>query len=200
VAAQKLLDEGQEDKIRDRMDSVVRAFDPCISCSVHMAEVEKAPKENWKQKFEKVKGKEAPVFIGIGNPEQSDDGAGIKLALQLKDRGVHDVWVESELRETDISLNYKTDCPFIFLDAIDFKQEPGEITLLPLQYALNNASLSHKFLPFISTLKDYQMLKNSFILGIQPETIIKGRSLSEPVHKALADILVYITNSPQSGH
>jgi len=35
IAAQSLLDQGQEDAIQRRLDMLVRAYDPCISCSVH---------------------------------------------------------------------------------------------------------------------------------------------------------------------
>ena len=80
IAAQQLLDEDREDEIRDRMDIIVRAFDPCISCSAHMAEVNHAPSEDWKSKLDTLRENQEPFFIGVGRKENSDDALGIELA------------------------------------------------------------------------------------------------------------------------
>ena len=80
IAAQKLCGERRENEIENRLNLVVRAFDPCISCSAHMAEVKHAPRDSWKETFDKIKSEGNPVFIGIGNPDRSDDALGIQLA------------------------------------------------------------------------------------------------------------------------
>ncbi len=194
IAAQKLLDDGQEDEIRDRLDLVVRAFDPCISCSAHLADVKKAPQENWKEKFAKIKSERTPVFVGVGNPTRSDDALGIDLAQSLRDEGVNHVWLETELKEKALPFGNQNNHPMIFLDAIDFQEEPGRIILLPLEFVFRKVSLSHRFAPFIHAFQNNQQLKNAYILGIQPESVKEGRSISPAVRGALNKILEYLKN------
>jgi len=192
IAAQKLLNEGQEDKIRDRIDLVVRAFDPCISCSVHMADVKKAPKEDWKTKLNEIKKKSTPIFVGVGKHDRSDDEAGIELALELRKHGVSDVWLESEIIEREAPWKNALHHPIIFLDAVNFREKPGKVTLLPLHHVFSNSALSHRLLPFVSDQMNYMQLKNSFVLGIQPESVKKGQKISGSVRKALTQVLEQI--------
>lgn len=192
IAAQTFLDRGKEDKIRDRMDLVVRAFDPCISCSAHMAEVKKAPREGWRKKLEKIQESYSPLFIGVGNLDFSDDGAGIALALRLRSQGAADVFLEEEIEVKESLWQNRDNRPLVFLDAVDFGEKPGKVTLIPLDYVIHNAALSHKFLPFLKPTMSNAQLKNSFVLGLQPESIKKGRKLSHPVRMALEKILEVI--------
>ncbi len=193
IAAQKLLDEGKEDEIRDRMDLVVRAFDPCISCSAHLAQVRKAPQENWTAKLDEIHAEGAPIFVGIGNQDRSDDALGVDLALKLRDRGIKNVWLETELREKDLSIhNFKN--PLVFLDAIDFHEKPGKITLIPLEYVFRQAPLSHRFSPFIQFFQDVEQLKNAYVLGIQPDTVKEGREISPAVRSAMDKVIKRLRN------
>jgi len=189
IAAQKLLEKGKEDAIRDRMDLIVRAFDPCISCSAHMAKVKKAPEEDWKARLEEIKEKGSPIFIGVGNQNLSDDGAGIVLALEMRRKKVKDVLLETEIEEKESLCKNGDFRSLIFLDALDFKEKPGKVTLIPLVYVIQNAALSHRFLPFMRGRMSYKQLKNSFVIGIQPESIEEGRKISRPVHQAMEKVL-----------
>ena len=192
IAAQKLLYRGDEDKIRDRMDLVVRAFDPCISCSAHMAEIKKAPAENWKTKLAEIKKKGSPIFVGIGKRNRSDDGVGIELALELRKHGAGDVWLESEIEEKETLWKNGLHRPLVFFDAVDFREKPGKVTLLPLHYIFSNSALSHRLLPFISGKIKYDYLKNSYVLGIQPESIEEGKKISRPVRQSIVKVLDHI--------
>lgn len=186
IAAQKLLDRGnKEDQIRDRMELVVRAFDPCISCSAHMAEVKKAPSDDWKKKLKRIMEQSSPVFIGVGKADRSDDGVGIRLARELRKRVNADVFLESEIEENEILWNDNDDRPLIFLDAVDFNEKTGKIILLSMNHVLNNVALSHKFLPNVSGLMSHKQLKKAYMLGIQPQSIGNGGELSAPVRKAM---------------
>jgi hydrogenase maturation protease len=174
------------------MDLVVRAFDPCISCSVHMAEVRRAPGDDWKQKLANLKRTE-PVFIGVGTEGRADDRAGLDLALELRKAGVKEVYLESELEE-DYILESKAQRPFIFLDVVEMGKEPGQIALLPLQHVFWNSILSHRLLPAVSNRLSYEQVKNSYILGIQPESIGEGSKISPSVREAIEKILGEISN------
>lgn len=187
IAAQKFLYRGEEDKIRDRMELVVRAYDPCISCSAHMAKINKAPKEDWKTKLDEIQKEASPIFIGVGKRNRSDDGAGLELALELKRNGVRDVWLESEMEERQSSWANGLR-PVVFLDAVDFKEKPGKVTFFPLHHVFSDSVLSHRLLPFISNQINNMQIRNSFVLGIQPESIEKGQKISGPVREALTEV------------
>jgi len=194
IAAQKLLDDGKEEEIRDRLDLVVRAFDPCISCSAHLAKVKHAPRENWKEKLDKIRTKKIPVFVGVGNPSRSDDALGIDLARKMKDKGINNVWVETESNLNEIPISNQKGHHVIFLDAVDFQEAPGKITLLPLEFVFRNVSLSHRIAPFIQALMNNDQLKDAFILGIQPESVEEGEDISPAVREAMDEILEYFEN------
>ncbi|MDH4270837.1 MAG: nickel-dependent hydrogenase large subunit [Candidatus Aminicenantes bacterium] len=187
IAAQKLLDDGQENKIRDRMDLVVRAFDPCISCSVHMAEVKRAPSDRWKKELAALR-EAGPVFVGVGQKDRSDDGAGLELASRMKELGVKDVYLEAEIEEDHI-LEGLAGRPLVFIDAININERPGKIVMLPLQQLFWNAVLSHRLLPSLTNRLACDQVKNAYVLGIQPESIVEGGQLSKPVRLALRKIL-----------
>jgi len=192
ISTQKLLDEGQEDKIAFMLELVVRAFDPCISCSVHMAEVKQAPKDSWKTSLSAILNEEPPVYIGLGQRNNSDDAAGLELALKLDKTGRNTVFVEPDRDKLESLKKVSYGRPLIFCDAVDFKAKPGKITLLPLKHILNSTSLSHKFLPFIKPQTQLQQLKNSYILGIQPKSIASGSHISPQVQIAIERVIKHL--------
>ncbi len=192
IAAQKLCDEGKKDEIEARMNLVVRAFDPCISCSAHLAKVEYAPEEGWKETYEKIRREGFPVYIGVGNPFRSDDAFGIELAKKMREKGIGPVWLEGELGQKDLSVQDREKQFFIFLDAVDFHEKPGKITLFPLEFVFQNLSLSHRFVPFIEAIKADGQIKNAYVLGIQPESVGEGMEMSSAVHEAIGKILEHM--------
>ncbi len=187
LAAQKMLDEGKEDSIRDRMELVVRAFDPCVSCSVHMAEVKRAPRHHWKKKLAALQAAD-PVFIGVGREDRSDDRVGLELAAGMKELGIKDVYLETEIEEDHI-LEGLAGRPLFFIDAINMGERPGKIIVLPLQQLFWNAVLSHRLLPSLTNRLTGEQIKSAYILGIQPESTAEGSRLSGPVRKSLETIL-----------
>ncbi len=193
ISAQKLLDEGREEEIRDRMDLVVRAFDPCISCSAHLAKVEHAPQDDWITKLDQIQDEGIPIYVGVGNQDRSDDALGLDLARELRDQGIENVWLESELRDKDLPLR-NSHGPLVFLDAIDFHDEPGKITFIPLEYVFQQVSLSHRFAPFIHVLKNNKQSRNAYVLGIQPDTVEVGRRISPAVRSAMDKIIKHLRN------
>ncbi len=194
LAAQELLNRGDEERIKESMELIVRAFDPCISCSVHMAEVKSAPRENWKIKLKEISEKGKPLFVGIGNLNHADDCAGAQIVLELKKAGFRDAYLDSEIEDKEKLWATEQKRPIIFLDALDFREKPGKITLLPLHYVVQNSTLSHRVLPLISSFVGYKELKKSFLLGIQPGSIQEGGRISPPVRLAIKKVFNYIVN------
>lgn len=195
LASQNLLQAGQETKIGERIEWVIRSYDPCISCSVHMVQVKTAAEDDWKEKLNDLKKDGSPVFVGIGSLDHSDDGVGLALARELRRQGVRDVWLQSELEgRENLMAGFSPDRPLIFLDALDFGQKPGRITLLPLEHVFWNSTLSHRLAAFASCLISPEHLKNAFLLGVQPEIIEEGKQMSFSVRKAIFNILEGIKN------
>jgi sulfhydrogenase subunit alpha len=192
IAAQTLLKKGEEDKIRDRMDLVIRAFDPCISCSAHMIQVKQAPADDWKNRLRSLASGEGPTFIGLGRDDRSDDAAGLELAKRLKERGRTDVWLADELSRDFVPGERSR--PVVFLDAVDFGETPGKICLMPLRQVLWNASLSHRLAGLTGTPLDAARLLDAHVLGIQPASVAEGGTMSGPVREALAGILEILDN------
>lgn len=193
IAAQQILENGQEEEIRDRMDLIIRAFDPCVSCSVHAVQVRRAPDDEWKKKLKELRNAGRLILVGLGSEQHSDDGVGLSLARRLKNSGPGEVWLETEL-EDQPAVPAGHDQTVVFLDALDFGAAPGKITLLSLQQATWNSVLSHKLLPLVGRLFDPATLNNAFILGIQPETVSEGGRISEPVTDAMEKILEHWTH------
>jgi len=194
TAAQKLLDSGQEDEIKQRMEIVVRAFDPCISCSAHMAKVTHAQPGSWKNKLKEITENSIPVYIGAGKPDHSDDGSGLEIAQKLRRLGFKDVWLESEIIRSDKLKKYPRQNTLIFFDAVDFNEKPGKITVLPLEFILSQSSVSHKFMPFLSSIQDISLQKDTYVVGIQPDSVAPGNKLSPSVQKAVKEIINYLRN------
>lgn len=104
------------------------------------------------------------MFVGLGKREYSDDAVGIELALRLKEKGVRDVYLNSEAAEIESSNGDNTGRPIIFLDALNFGTEPGKITLMPLQTVFWNSTLSHRLSAFISGKISPKRLEKSYLL------------------------------------
>lgn len=193
IAAQALLDRGEEEKIRDRLDILVRAYDPCISCSVHLAEVRVAEDTDWEKRLDEIKSHTSPLFIGVGNIAQGDDGAGPALITKLKELGFKAFCI-SELNTQNSKDILTTDQPIIFVDALDAGKKPGSISLIPLLSVLYSSSLSHRFTPFIQNDFSYSQLKKSYVLGIQPRSITEQDHLSPEVSQALQRLITILKN------
>ena len=134
------------------------------------------------------------MYIGVGHSSQADDAAGIKLAEAMKEQGVSDVWLESEIEAQD-GLEIETENrPLILLDVVDLQEAPGKVTLLPLQIVLQNSTLSHKILPVVSEVLNYSQMRNAYLLGIQAESLEQGRDVSPAVQSAMDQILKQLTN------
>ncbi|MCJ7679335.1 MAG: hydrogenase maturation protease, partial [Candidatus Aminicenantes bacterium] len=194
IAAQKLMDEGKEEMIRDRMDIVVRAFDPCISCSAHSVEVERVPETAWKDRLWELSAENAPFYVGVGTEDRSDDRAGLEMAAQLKKMGIKHVYTEEDL---DSIRHIQEQRPIIFLDAVNMGESPGKITLIPVEYVLRNVTNCHKFTPFIVGALNGSQIKNSFVLGIQPETTDFGTEMSSSVKEAVQKVVSAIKNEEE---
>jgi hydrogenase maturation protease len=74
------------------------------------------------------------AFLGIGNTDRADDGAGVVLARLLMQRGVKNVFEDGPTPERLIprlrDQEYDT---IVFLDAVEAGSEPGSAVILDAQ-------------------------------------------------------------------
>ncbi len=187
LAAQKLLEQGKEDLIKDRLELIVRAFDPCISCSTHIVEIKKMDGTLWEDKLKQFKATN-PVIIGLGNLSYGDDKAGLVIVQELKAEGLADIYSEEEVVENETFWTEVEGRPILFVDALNFGAEPGRITLVPLTQLLWNSSLTHRLMPTLLSWLSPETIKKAYLLGIQPLSIQNG-SLSQPVAQAIEKVV-----------
>ena len=187
LAAQKLLEQGQEELIKDRLELIVRAFDPCISCSAHLVEVRKVEEGSWEKKLEEIKGAK-PVIIGLGTFSNGDDVAGLATVEKLKEIQGNDAYLEEEVIDNETFWATVEGRPLIFIDALNFGASPGKVALIPLMQLLWNSSLSHRLMPTLLSWLSPETIKKSYFLGIQPLSL-ENNSLSQPVAEVIEKII-----------
>ncbi|MCX7975111.1 MAG: nickel-dependent hydrogenase large subunit [Candidatus Aminicenantes bacterium] len=187
LAAQKLLEQGKEELIKDRLELIVRAFDPCVSCSAHLVEVRKIEENDWPKKLEQIRATN-PIIIGLGSLGHGDDEAGLLVVTHLKRNGYVEAYWEEEVIDDETFWTKAEDHPIIFVDVLNFGAEAGKVTLIPLNHLLWNTSLTHRLMPTLLAWLTPEMIKKSYFLGIQPASL-KANHLSSPVFEAIKKIV-----------
>jgi hydrogenase maturation protease len=118
---------------------------------------------------------ETTAFVGVGNPDRRDDGAGIALVKLLEAEGIGSVFTAGTsperllpaLREGGFSV-------IVFCDAVDAGLEPGSVILMEARdiIARYPQVSTHKIsLGTVAGLLRGENGPEVYLLGIQPETI-----------------------------
>lgn len=123
------------------------------------------------------------VAVGLGNPQRGDDGVGITLIDQLKNRVKGEYFSEQDddLAELIIKISEKSVRLVLFVDAVDFGGVPGEARLFETEDVLNLEISSHKIplRTIMALLEGYG--KWCYLLGIQPARLDRSSSISGQV-------------------
>jgi len=134
-------------------------------------------------------------LIGLGNVDQGDDGLGVRLAERLLDMGVPHVVVAGPSPERYIgSANEGVDS-LVFVDAVEFGGTPGSVVLLDCEEmtARFPQISTHKIsVGLLAKLVESSGKTKAWLLGVQPETIKQGQTLTPVVERtldALCDLL-----------
>jgi hydrogenase maturation protease len=146
------------------------------------------------------------AFIGVGNTDRADDGAGVALARLLQEAGVCHVFeggLQPERLLPSISDgNYDA---VLFIDAVDAGEEAGSIVLMhaPDIKARFPQVSTHKI--SLGVLAGIIMNNNGpdvYLLGIQPETIALNpeAGLSTAVDKTVNFLVKRITEAVSGPH
>ena len=134
------------------------------------------------------------LFVGIGNPLKSDDGAGVYISSKIK-KSDHisslnvEVSIENYIGKI-ISLNPDI---LILIDCMEMKSPPGTFKLLPVKMVKDLTFNTHNI--SLSRLSEFFNMP-SFVLGIQPEKVDFGENISYIV-KDVADKLIQLINKQE---
>ncbi|MFH0919782.1 MAG: hydrogenase maturation protease [Fibrobacterota bacterium] len=138
------------------------------------------------------------AFLGIGNPDRGDDGAGMALAHRLESNGVAPVFYGNTFPEQKVPV--LRDNGFenvIFLDAVDAGIEPGAAVLLDaaaLQQRYPQISTHTLSLGTLARLISDNNACQVWLLGIQSASIALGpQSLSPRVGQTVQRLAELIT-------
>jgi hydrogenase maturation protease HycI len=140
-----------------------------------------------------LKGANRVAIVGIGSEMRGDDAAGIEivrgLGQKLKSSKV--LLVEGGVAPENFTSHIRRFKPshVIFIDATDFKAEPGEVILAESD-AITGQSISTHTLP-LSMLASYlreQTGAKIVLLGIQPARAQMGAQMSEQIKNTVEKV------------
>lgn len=153
-----------------------------------------------KELFGRLKGKRFGI-VGIGNVVRGDDGAGCLLVERLQGRldvplvdcgevpENYGGWVERRGLEA-----------VVYVDAVDFGGEPGEVRIIPLAKLMESATNTHNLsLHYVIRFLEEEWDGDAILVGIQPITWKFGDPLCAEVADGvarLAGILLEIGRAP----
>ena len=133
------------------------------------------------------------LFVGVGNVLKSDDGVGVSISRQINDRpDISALTVEVSIENYIGKINSMHPGTLVILDCMELGASPGTCRLIDIEdvqdltFNTHNISLGrlHDFFPY-----------PTYVLGIQPHTIVFGDKLSAPVLKTAQRIVRRINTS-----
>jgi len=144
----------------------------------------------------RLKGKRFGL-IGVGNSFRMDDGAGPRLIELLAGKVSFPLVDASEVPENYSSWIIKKALDVvIFVDAVGFDGEPGEVRFIPIDDLMVSASSTHRLsLHFMIKYMKQQWSGEAILIGIQPARTDLENELSPAVGesvKRLAKIFIEI--------
>lgn len=132
------------------------------------------------------------VVVGIGNDLRGDDGAGLLVAREIAARTGQPLVNAGEVPENYLgTIRALSPSRVLLCDAVSFGGRPGETVLIHAGgdgggFADRSEASTHR--PTLSLLARYiesEIGAEVWLLGIQPESIACGSSLSESVRTGI---------------
>ncbi len=146
----------------------------------------------------RLKGKRFGV-VGIGNVIKGDDGAGCavieglegKIDLPIVDCAEvpenYGGWVERKNLES-----------VVYIDAIDFGGEPGEVKIVSLEKMMMSASSTHTLsLHYMILFLKNEWKGDPIMVGIQPESMELDDGLSDKVKRGVDELVAILIDAAQ---
>lgn len=140
-------------------------------------------------------------IIGVGNPLRKDDGIGIVLLHHMKNAAKLNPDSLSFIDGGTGGMNVLHVCNkfdvVVFLDAVDFKANPGETRFFSIDNIKSNKQVSsvsthHEDLFQIIRIgqKIGECPNKVFVFGVQPADIGFGEGLTEQINGKIEDIIL----------
>ncbi|MCX6333309.1 MAG: hydrogenase maturation protease [Bacteroidia bacterium] len=132
------------------------------------------------------------LFVGIGNLLKSDDGVGVYISRNLRNReGISVLTVEVSIENYIGKINSLNPDYLVLIDCMDLKSKAGTYKLLDVNQVQDLTFNTHNI--SLKRLKEFFIMP-VFILGIQPEKVDFGENLSYLV-KGNADSIIKLINN-----
>jgi hydrogenase maturation protease len=137
------------------------------------------------------------LFVGIGNLLKKDDGVGVYISKKIKDKGaISTLTVEASIENYIGKINSLNPDILILIDCLEMKAVAGTFKLMTLSQIQDLTFNTHNI--SLKRLSEFFRMP-VYILGIQPERIDFGESISYLV-KDVADKIINLINKQEVHH
>jgi hydrogenase 3 maturation protease len=132
--------------------------------------------------LERLKGKRFGV-VGIGNVIKGDDGAGCLVVEKLGEGFPMPVVDCAEVPENYGGWVERRDLEaVVYVDAVEFGGEPGEVRIIPLEKMMESATSTHHLsLHYMIRFLKEEWDGDALMVGIQPVSMNIGQGVCEAV-------------------
>jgi len=133
------------------------------------------------------------LFVGVGNVLKSDDGIGVRISRQIKNRpNIFALTVEVSIENYIGKINSMHPGALVIIDCMDLGASPGTCRLIAIEDLQDLTFNTHNI--SLGRLNDFFPYP-TFVLGIQPKTIEFGEKLTADVLNTAQSIIRQINSS-----
>ena len=133
------------------------------------------------------------LFVGIGNLLKSDDGVGVYISSNIKNRdNISSLTVEAGIENYIGKINSLNPDLLVLIDCTDLNSAPGTFSLLPLSRIQDTTFNTHNI--SLKRLSEFFTMP-VIVLGIQPEKIGFGENISYLVRTIADKIIKHINKT-----
>ena len=130
------------------------------------------------------------LFIGVGNLLKRDDGVGVVISKQIIEKpAIRSLTVEVSIENYIGKINSLEPDEIVLIDCMELGSSPGTYRLVALEDVEDITFNTHNI--SLGRLGDFFHCP-AYVLGIQPENVEFGESLSSPVQEAARRIVQVI--------
>ena len=130
------------------------------------------------------------LFVGIGNVLKSDDGVGVYICRNLKNRKkILSLTAEVSIENYIGKINKINSDLLVIIDCVDMNSNPGFYKVFKADQIADMTFNTHNI--SLNRLSEFFKMK-IFILGIQPDNVNFGETLTDSVLKSANEIISII--------
>jgi hydrogenase maturation protease len=133
------------------------------------------------------------LFVGVGNLLKRDDGVGAVITSHIRERpGINALTVEVSIENYIGKIQSMVPEEMVIIDCMELGAPPGTYRLLRLDEVADFTFNTHNI--SLGRLGDF-FTWSTFVLGIQPDNVELGESLTIPVQHAAREIIHQINHT-----